>query len=186
MANMLHCSQHRHKVLNSSWTPCSVLCCSWRHHQPPQIVVAIVIFGRGAHDCTWKVAGQHLPCSQSFTHPGMLVQGNKTQACRSSLLQQSLRLCRVHLNMLICNVQYTPWSDCSRPSYRLVPYMAVKSGFHTMSLSALPPPLPLSMVSAQCRTGVLPDATEATQLHISHCSYYAIYIAVAYFSCNSG
>ena len=32
----------------------------------------VVVFGGGYHMCTWKVAGQDLKCSQSFTYLGML------------------------------------------------------------------------------------------------------------------
>ena len=32
----------------------------------------IVVFGGGHHDCVWKVAGQHLKRSKSFTYLGML------------------------------------------------------------------------------------------------------------------
>ena len=32
----------------------------------------VVVFGGGHHDCVWKVAGQHLKRSKSFTYLGML------------------------------------------------------------------------------------------------------------------
>ena len=53
----------------------------------------VVVFGGGHHDCAWKVAGQHLTCSQSFTYLGMLfhedrnithaVQARFNKACAS-------------------------------------------------------------------------------------------------------
>ena len=53
----------------------------------------IVVFGGGHHDCVWKVAGQHLKRSKSFTYLGMLfhedskirhaVQARFTKACAS-------------------------------------------------------------------------------------------------------
>ena len=53
----------------------------------------IVVFGGGHHDCVWKVAGQHLKRSKSFTYLGMLfhedskighaVQARFSKACAS-------------------------------------------------------------------------------------------------------
>ena len=53
----------------------------------------IVVFGGGHHDCIWKVAGQHLKRSKSFTYLGMLfhedskirhaVQARFSKACAS-------------------------------------------------------------------------------------------------------
>ena len=40
-------------------------------------ILEVVIFGRGHHDCTWKVAGLHLERSQSFTHLGMLFHADR-------------------------------------------------------------------------------------------------------------
>ena len=33
----------------------------------------VVVFGGGQYDCAWKVAGQHLKCSQPFTYLHTLI-----------------------------------------------------------------------------------------------------------------
>ena len=53
----------------------------------------VVVFGEGHHDCAWKVAGQHLKRSKSFTYLGMrfhedgkirhAVQARFSKACAS-------------------------------------------------------------------------------------------------------
>ena len=53
----------------------------------------VVVFGEGHHDCAWKVAGQHLKRSKSFTYLGMLfhedskirhaIQARFSKACAS-------------------------------------------------------------------------------------------------------
>ena len=55
------------------------------------------VFGGGHHDCAWKVAGEYLKRSKSFTWLGMLFHEDRKIMPYTSPLQQGLCLCGVHL-----------------------------------------------------------------------------------------
>ena len=54
----------------------------------------VALFGQGHHDCAWKVAGQDLKCSQSFTYQGMLFhEDEKIKQFTAAVQARFIRSC---------------------------------------------------------------------------------------------
>ena len=91
MLMLSHCSQHRHRVLNESWTPCSLA--NEINASPSASIpkIEIVVSGGGHHGCSRGVAGQSLSRSQSFTYhrrlhlrsPALAICACFSNACES-------------------------------------------------------------------------------------------------------
>ena len=102
----------------------------------------------GLRKCAWKVAGQHLKRSQSFTHLGILFHEDRKI---KHAVQAHFSMACVHrplwgpssLDIPIANAQtrHDCWSGCSRPCCSLVLRLGVKSGpllMQQLSASGVP------------------------------------------------
>ena len=85
----------------------------------------VVVFGGGHHDCAWKVAGQHLQRSKSFTYLGMLfhedrkikraIQARFSKACASvgSIFSRYYHLQCVNSVQLLVRLQQAILQPCA-------------------------------------------------------------------------